>query len=82
MAYPICYELRVLLIATGTSVKCCSLSATVIPSLEVIPGAIFYQDYAGPNVAETETSVQPNKCIFFLGPLICQIRRLLNTGEI
>ncbi|GFX96367.1 uncharacterized protein TNCV_2054861 [Trichonephila clavipes] len=47
----ICYELRVLSIAAGTSRE--RLQPEVIPFLHGIPRAIFQQDNARPHVAKT-----------------------------
>ncbi|GFX45481.1 transposable element Tcb2 transposase [Trichonephila clavipes] len=51
MEDPICYELRVISIATGTSVTCYSPKSFL--SLQGIPRAIFQQVNARPHVAKT-----------------------------
>ena len=66
---PVCYGLRVISIATGTSVKCYSpksfpfFKASLEPSFSRLIRAHMLQRLV-------ETSVQPNTCTFFLGLLI------------
>ncbi|GFY13603.1 hypothetical protein TNCV_4959731 [Trichonephila clavipes] len=49
---PMCYDLRVISIATGTSEKCSRARSRSLPSRHS-PGAIFQQDNARPHVAKT-----------------------------
>ncbi|GFV78039.1 uncharacterized protein TNCV_1931 [Trichonephila clavipes] len=78
MGDPICYELRVISIATGTSVKCCSLKSfpTFKESLELSFSRIMHA-----HILQSlfETSVQPFTCNFFLVLIIRRICRLLST---
>ncbi|GFT47106.1 hypothetical protein TNCV_3747551 [Trichonephila clavipes] len=51
---PICYKLRVIAIATGTSVKCSTARSRSLPSrYQWRPQGIFQQDNARPHVAKT-----------------------------
>ena len=49
----ICYELMVILIAIGTSMKCCYSSKSFPSFLQGITRAIFQQDNAHPHIAKT-----------------------------
>ncbi|GFX77029.1 transposable element Tcb1 transposase [Trichonephila clavipes] len=66
MSYPICYELRVISIATGTSVKCYSPKSypSFKASLELSISRIMHAHMA---LRLFETSVQSNTCNIFLG---------------
>ena len=75
----ICCELRVMLIATGTSVKCYS-PKMFLPSKH--PLKISFSRIMRMLQRLLETSVQSNICNFFLGLLIRLICHLLNTCEI
>ncbi|PRD32855.1 UNVERIFIED_CONTAM: hypothetical protein NCL1_19209 [Trichonephila clavipes] len=81
MDEPICYELRVISIATGTSEKYYSSKSfpSFKASLELSFSRIMHAHMLHRLL---ETSVQPNTCSFFLGLLIRRICRLLNTYEI
>ena len=67
----ISYELRVISLAPGTSVKCYSPKSFSFfkASLEVPFSGILHAHMLQ---SVLETSFQPNTCIFFLGLLICQ----------
>ena len=74
---PVCYELRVISIATGTSVKCYSPKSfsSFKASLELSFSRIMHAHMLQ---RLFETSVQPNTCNFFLGQLIRRICHLLS----
>ncbi|GFW17234.1 uncharacterized protein TNCV_1957051 [Trichonephila clavipes] len=81
MEDPICYELRVISIATGTSVKCYSPKS--FPSFKASLELSFSRIMHAHMLQRLfETSVQPNTCNFFLGLLIRRICRLLSTRGI
>ena len=75
---PICYELRVISIATGMSIKCYSpkTSPSFKASLELSFIRIIYV-----HILQTlsETFVQPNTCNFILSLVIRRICSLLST---
>ncbi|GFV47308.1 uncharacterized protein TNCV_4829641 [Trichonephila clavipes] len=65
----ICYELRVISIATGTSMKC--YSSKTFPSLKASLELSFSRIMHAHMLQRLlEISVQPNTCNFFLGLLI------------
>ena len=74
----ICYELKVISIARGTSVKCHSPKSFLSfkASLELSISRIMHIHMLQKLF---ETSVQPNTHSFFPGLLICRICRLLST---
>ncbi|GFX23291.1 transposable element Tcb1 transposase [Trichonephila clavipes] len=75
---PICYKLRVISIATGTSVKC--YRPELFPSFKTSLELSFSRiRHAHMLQRLFETSAKPNTCKFFLGLLIHLILRLLNT---
>ncbi|GFV17229.1 transposable element Tcb1 transposase [Trichonephila clavipes] len=75
MGDPICYELRVISIATGTSMKFyCPKS---FPSFKELSFSRIMHAHMLQRLFET--SVQPNACNFFLDLLIRRICRLLST---
>ncbi|GFS94213.1 uncharacterized protein TNCV_3786701 [Trichonephila clavipes] len=81
MEDPICYELRVISIATGKSMKCYSPKS--LPSLKASLELSFSRIMRTPMLQRLfETSVQPNTCNLFFGLLIRLICRLLSTCEI
>ncbi|GFT80391.1 uncharacterized protein TNCV_2184491 [Trichonephila clavipes] len=75
---PLCYELRVFSIATGTAVKCYSPKSfsSVKVSLELSFNRIMHTHKLQ---RLFETSIQLNACNFFLGRLIHRIYPLLST---
>ncbi|PRD36642.1 UNVERIFIED_CONTAM: hypothetical protein NCL1_08023 [Trichonephila clavipes] len=75
---PVCYELRVISIATGTSVKCYSPKSfpSFKTSLELSSRRIMHSHMLQ---RLFETCVQPNSYNIFLGFLIRRICRLLST---
>ena len=75
---PICYEVRMILISTDTSVKCYSRKSfpSFKASLEILFSGIMHASILK---RLFETSVQPNTCILFHGQLIRRIYRLLST---
>ncbi|GFT72536.1 uncharacterized protein TNCV_973981 [Trichonephila clavipes] len=78
MYYPICYELRVISIATGTSVKCYSPKS--FPSFQASLELSFIRIMHAHMLQRLfKTYVQPNTCNFFLGLLIRRLYRLLST---
>ncbi|PRD23606.1 UNVERIFIED_CONTAM: hypothetical protein NCL1_45926 [Trichonephila clavipes] len=74
----ICYELRVISVATVTFLKCNSPKSfpSFKASLELSFSRIMHASMLQKLI---ETSVQPNTCKFFLGLLIHRVCRLLST---
>ncbi|PRD23957.1 UNVERIFIED_CONTAM: hypothetical protein NCL1_45017 [Trichonephila clavipes] len=75
---PVCYELRIISIATSRSMKCFSPKSfpSFKASLKLSLSRIMYV-----HILQTlfDTSVQANTCNFFLSLLIRRICRLLST---
>ena len=81
MHFPICYELRVISLAIGTSVKC--YSSNLFPSFKEYLELCFIRIMQAHILQRLfETSVRPNICNFFLGLFICRVCYLLGKCAI